>query len=1074
MSNYVCYHLHSTFSLLDSATQYKDYIDYAAELGQKAICFTEHGNVYSWLKKKQYAESKGLKFLLGEEFYLTETLEEKIRDNYHTILIAKNTDGMRELFRLCKLSTQPDHRYYKPRLSFNEFLNISDNIIKISACVQSPLNKFRRKIDEEKADKGIDSTIIGLQSDMLVKLLQHYDYYEIQYHNFDEQKEFNEYLYQMSKMFNKPLIAATDTHSLNEYKAKCRTVLQYGKTDGDWGDSENESDLTYKSYDELVSAFKEQNCDIPFNVILDAINNTNIMANSVEEYEIDTTTAKYPVLYGDKDEEMLWREINEGYRKKVEIGAIEPNPKYLENAKEEMRVFKKVNMIGFMLFMCKIMKWADSQGIPHGISRGSCGGSTVAYLTDIVNIDPVKWNTVFSRFCNEDRVELGDIDTDWYEDDRPKIYHHAIEEFGTDKTAYIITYGTLADKSVIDTIGQAFRAKYKEKTKYTLDKIAEIKKEWDKDKKKTRKAYPDLFYYYDGLVGCEVSQGMHPAGIIVTCVNVCDVCGQFWGKNKQKEDVLISPLDMDSVHDLWIPKFDFLGLSTVGIINKTCKLIGKKFPKTYEVDWEDQNVFNDISKDSTGIFQFESDFAKQSIQKMQPKSVEDICLTSACIRPSGESYREEVFEHKYHKNPSPLIDNILSNSYGRLVYQEQTIAFLQQVCGFSGSEADNVRRGIGMKKKELIDAAMPKILDGYCKNSDKPREVAEQEAKEFLQVIEDSSSYSFGYNHAMGYAMLSYIEGYLRYYHTTEFCTSYLNCAKTDEDISRGTNLALDKGCKIVSPKFRHSSSEYGCDGDNKIIYKGISSIKDIGQETGDRLATLNNFQGSFVDLLYIICPVKKKGKPTQPALAKKNEIKILIKIGYFEEFGSIKKLLRVFDLFRILADKKNIKKDKAEALGLSPELIMRFAERESPTQFSKVNMHAMLDSVYNSFKDDKDDIFTKAGNSAKILGYCSEKDESLDWRYCVVLSANTKYSPIVNLYSLSKGNICTFKFHKKKDGRYGYDGWNTKPLDVGDVIYLDSFSQQFKRKKTDDGWVSDPNIKEWWCDNYTIVRKIE
>lgn len=405
MNNYVTYHLHSMDSLLDSATHYKDYIDYAASIGQSSIGFSEHGNIYNWTAKKQYAESKGLKYLHGMECYLTERLKDpdnkedkNIRDNYHTILIARNADGAAELHRLYLLSTRKDHIYYKPRLTFEEFLGTSNNIIKISACVQSPLYAFRKRV----AARGVTER----DKEILERLLEHYDYYEIQYHSIDPQIELNQFLYKMSKRYKKPLIAATDTHSLNQYKAECRTVLQYGKTDGAWGDEENECDLTYKTYDELIEAFRMQS-SLPMDVVIEAIENTNHMADSVEDIKLDTRD-KYPILYGKDDEKMLWRSIKENCKDKLERGIISKDPRYVDNIKEEMRVFKKINMIGFMLFMSEIMSWARDNGIATGFARGSVAGSTVAYITNITDVDPVRWNTVFSRFANENRIEAGD------------------------------------------------------------------------------------------------------------------------------------------------------------------------------------------------------------------------------------------------------------------------------------------------------------------------------------------------------------------------------------------------------------------------------------------------------------------------------------------------------------------------------------------------------------------------------------------------------------------------------------------------------------------------------------------
>ena len=1052
MNNYVTYHLHTMDSLLDSCTSYKDYIDYAVELGQKAIGFSEHGNLYNWQSKWAYCKEKGIKYIHGIEVYLTETLEEKIRDNYHTILIAKNKEGFKELNTLYFLSTRADHVYYKPRLTFDEFLNISDNIIKISACVQSPLNKFHKNITAEEFKSGIINNERRLK---YISLLEKYDYYEIQYHNMQEQIDYNRFLYDMSISYHKPLIAATDTHSLNEYKAECRTILQYGKTDGVWGDEENECDLTYKSYNELVKAFETQN-SLSMDIVLKAIENTNIMADSIEELDFDTKD-KYPVLYGEQDEEMLWKTLKKKYQEKLNRGEIEDNPKYWENINEEMRVFKKINMIGFMLLMSEIMSWARDNNIATGFSRGSVGGSTVAYISDITDIDPVKWNTVFSRFANEYRIEAGDIDTDWYEDDRQKVNDYIINRFGKENTSYILAVGTLADKAVIDTIGKAFRIKTNDNTEYTLDKIKEIKKEYETNPQLTKKKYKDLFYYYDGLCGCIVSQSQHPAGLIVSPISLADNYGMFYGSDGQQ----ILPIDMEECHSLGLIKFDILGLKSVGVIDKTCKLIGTHFPKAYEVNWNDKDVFDDITKDSTAIFQFESDFAKQSIKKMHPTSVDDICLCSACLRPSGESYREQVYNREWNKNPSELIDKILSNSYGFLVYQEQTIAFLQEVCGFSGSEADNIRRAIGKKQRDKIDKALPQILEGYCNKSEKPREVAEQEAKKFIQVIEDASGYSFGFNHSESYAMLGYLMGYLRYHYPVEFITSFLNCAKNNEsDINNGALLARSKGIKIEPPMFRHSTSEYGCDAENKIIYKGIGSIKNISETCGNNLYSLKDkIYSNFTELLYDIF--------TNKLAQQKTEIEKLIKIDFFREFGDINYLLNNFYIFISLYKRKTLKTSELEDLGITVEDIRPYIEKATEKTISGIQMQSVIQTICDNTPYEPITNIERIAYEMGILGYTDKIDDTIpDNMYVVGTIDTNKYgTKFITIYHPRTG-----EYYQNKVKRSAY---NYNPCDSGDIIKA-VFNIQAKRKKNDnDEWVSSDEQEEI-LKNYTIVKKFE
>ena len=539
-NNYVVYHLHSDRSLLDSCTYFQDYIDKAVELKQKAIAFTEHGNIYNWLSKKLACDKAGIKYIHGVETYLTEKLEPKVRDNYHTILLAKNYEGLKEINLLMGRATEEDHFYYKPRITFDEFFNISSNVIKISACLASPLNKLPN-------------------SEIKEQLFKTYDYYEIQPHvNSDEQKEYNKYLYKMSLKYNKPLIMGTDTHSLNKYKAECRSILMKAKKIE--FTNEDQFDLTYKSYEELVKLCKQQNC-FDMSIYLEAINNTNIMADSVENFNIDESF-KYPILYGsaENDEKKYKEVIVKDYKDKLSRGIIDNNPKYLENIKEEFRVFKKLGMNGFMLFMSELIKWCHNNNIPTGFGRGSCCGSTIAYLTDIIDVDPVKRETIFARFCNENRKEIGDIDEDFSPDQREDVYNYIINRFGKDYTGYVLAIGTVAEKGCIDEIGRALNI--------PLSEVALIKEKYEQNAEETKKEYPNLFYYFDGILNTAISQSMHPAGIIASPITLPDNYGEFYNDGKR-----ILYLDMEEVHDSGLVKYDILGLKNIQIIRDVCALL---------------------------------------------------------------------------------------------------------------------------------------------------------------------------------------------------------------------------------------------------------------------------------------------------------------------------------------------------------------------------------------------------------------------------------------------------------------------------------------------------------------------
>ena len=1047
--NYTVYHLHTENSLLDSCTNYKLYVDKAVELGQKAICFTEHGNLYNWAEKKMYCDEKGIKYLHGIECYLTATFDETVRDNYHTILIAKNEEGFKELNRLNFLSTQKDHKYYNPRLSFDEFLGIDDNIIKISACVQSPLNRIR---GNEIADK----------------LLRHYDYYEIQYHDMPEQIEYNKYLYEMSKKYGKPLIAGTDTHSLNAYKAECRMLMMLRK--GMEYSYEESCDLTYKSYDELVEMFRKQN-SLPMDVVLEAIENTNKMSDSVFDLVLDKTV-KYPYLYGDDDEKVLKQVINKKYKQKLTAGIIDKNPQYVENIREEMRVFKKINMVGFMLFMSEMMSWCRDNGIPTSPCRGSVGGSTIAYISDIIDVDPIKWHTVFSRFANEYREEVGDIDIDIYDDQRQLVYDYIINRFGKEKTAYILSMGTIAEKGCIDDIGGGLAVKWRldhglkkndksrdNENPYSLANVDRIKKEYEIDPESAKKNHPDLFYYFDGLLGTVVSQSQHPAGIIASPINLIDNYSMFLGSDGQ----YILPINMEEVHEVGLVKYDILGLKNIGIIRKTCEYSHIKYPLAHEINWNDQKVFADMITSPVGIFQFEGSYAFRLLKDYGVHSVDDITLINAALRPSGESYRDRLIAHEMNHNPSKMIDDLLANSYGFLVYQEQVIAFLQQICGLSGGEADNVRRAIGRKQVDRLEAALPKIFEGYCAKSDKPREEAEEEARVFLKIIEDSSSYMFGFNHATGYSMVSYLCAYMRYYHTKEFICAYLNCANGDTDIQSGTALAKERGIHIENPKFRKSRNEFIPDEKEPIIYKGLVSIKDMGKNNGDELYTLrDNHYDSFIDLLKDI---------REKTTVNSKQLDILIKLDFFSEFGDIRKLLKTVEIYNLLAGKKQMSKAKIIELELPLELFLAHG-KETKSLVKELDIDAIMNELISEAVKDStlraDDI-DKIKWQIELLGYSNLTIPKANKRMYVVQSVTSKKTlTVIQIYEVFSGKTREVK------------AWNRQlheDLKQGDIIDIYKIKKENQKEPTGevtpDGkriYRSIPDKYEYWLVSFEIL----
>ena len=1027
----VIYHLHSYDSLLDSCSNFTEYVDLAKAQGMNAIASTEHGLPRSWVEKKLYCDKQGIRFIPGVEIYITMNIAEKVRDNYHTVLLAKNREGFAELMKLVELSTRPDHFYYTNRISAEEFLAISPNIIKTSACLASPLNK------------------LDMDNPMYFKMLKHYDYLEVQHHNVPDQIEYNKKLLQLSRQFNIPLIAGTDTHSSSRYKAECRDIIMEYKEQ--FYPGEEGFDFVWKTEEELVEAYAEQGA-LPRNAYMEAIANTQVMADSVEYFDLDKTP-KYPVLYGSREtdeeklHEMTWRMLDE----KLASGIIpmEQEEEFRKNIPEEFDAFHKTNMSGFMLSMAEIISWCRATGKPIGPGRGSVTGSCVAYVTDITDTNPITYHTVFSRFCNSARVELGDIDSDCIDSDRPAIFEHIINKFGEKYCARVASYGTIADLAFVDDCGGGLAIKWErlhhpekfkangrmDKVKYKFDnanpyhplKLKRIKEEYKTDPEKAKSRYKELFYYFDGIVGTRVSQSVHPAGMVISCETLDDNWGVF---NKDGERCLL--MSMDEAHDVNLVKYDMLILKTVQVISDCCKMIGTHYPRMHEINFNDSAVWQDICQDQLGIFQFESQFASDSIKAFKPQSIDEITVVNAALRPSGASYRDQLFARHRHKNPTPQIDAILNDSLGYLVYQEQVISFLKDICGLSASYADTIRRAIGKKDRDKIDKAMPEILSGYCATSDKPKDSAEQECKEYLKVIEDASAYSFNRNHAVAYSLLSYICGYYKYYYPEQFVASYLKNAANDDDIATGKTIAKLRGIELSKPKFRQDNRSFYIDTENHVISDALTVVKGIGLKDASALYELRDNQyNTFVELL--------RDMTLYPGALNVSVIEKLIKLNYFSEFGCIKRLLKLYNAF--------YKGPNCFKTSLVPTSQAVRMQALIDYELGAPNVIGEVTSDLDGLEDDPRDIVRY---EQELYGEPTSIDPSAKGMY-IVLDIDTKYSPRLQLYSVATGKKGQMKIIK---GVY-----QMSPIHAGDWIMITSWRKKNAYNK--------PGVQEMWINNY-------
>ena len=547
--NYVVYHLHSDYSScitnIDSVTKIDMYVDKAKSLGMKAMAFSEHGSTLNWYTKKMLIENANMKYIHAIEAYITEKLvhideegnEKKIRDNYHCILIAKNYEGFKEINRLesSSFNRNDGHFYYTPRITFEELKNTSDNIIITSACLASILGKGNEDIQKEYLDFFVKN--------------RHRCYLEIQHHNVDKQKEYNKKLYQIHLKYGIPLIAGTDTHSLNEELAEARVILQRAKHT--YFDGEEGWDLTFKSYNDLVTAYKNQN-SLPMDIVESAIENTNLMADSIEEFKIDTSP-KYPDLFPNAYEEL----------KKVSYEAIDKHPFALKNhSREELEKridmeldgFHKTKMESFVLFKKLINDWQHDNNIWAGPSRGSVSGSMIAYLLGITEMDSMKFDLNFFRFCNPYRVSNADVDEDLFDEDRDRVRKFLLT-FDKINSSEIVSFGTIAIKGAIRDVGRSLEVPLQE-VNQICSRIELDENKKDKIPDKLRDEYPELFKWVDLLNGVITSVGTHPAGVLCSTLNIKEEIGLI---SLGTTDYPVSSVDMYGLDAMMYTKMDELG-----------------------------------------------------------------------------------------------------------------------------------------------------------------------------------------------------------------------------------------------------------------------------------------------------------------------------------------------------------------------------------------------------------------------------------------------------------------------------------------------------------------------------------
>lgn len=1014
MKNYTVFHLHDDLSnpttTIDSTSKYKDYIKKAKNYGMKSIAFSNHGNVFNWIARKKEVEKEGMKYIHATEAYVTKSLDKKVRDNYHVVLVALNHDGVREINYLMSdkvaFNKTDGHFYYNPRITYHELKNTSNNIAISSACLGGILNSN----DEELELDFID----------FMTKNKHRCFLEIQHHLVKDQITYNEKLYKIAQSTGIRLITGTDTHSLDENYARGRVALQ--RANGIRFDNEDGWDLTFKSYNELIKVYEKQN-SLSSDVYLQAIENTNVLSDMVEEFTLDTTN-KYPKFYENSEELLMQRIIDR--IPKLKINSKKNKNVYLNRIKEEFEVYKQLNAIDFMLFQDDMLEYARQNGIKHGYGRGSVNGSLIAYILGVTYMDSIKHNLSFFRFLNPHRVSLCDIDIDYEPSRRQEMIdwvfnHPKVHPYG------IITFNTIAKLGSIDELGRAF--------KIPLGEVKLIKASLNTDDEvKYRSKYSELFELIPYIEGTIKSVGFHPSGYLISPYEIQSDVGTFIG-----DGYVVAQCNMKELDSLNYVKLDILGLSNIEIINKTCELAGIDRINPDDVDDEDDEVWENITKSGIGIFQFEKEsshdklaklLSKEVLNKIQAKipNVRRIDLLAAMngvIRPSGDPIREQFINGDVFDNHNKEVDSFLADTLSYCIYQEQIMLYLNKFCGYSEAESDLVRRRIG--KKTGTEDLLPEIKERFVsymlsKGDEYTTEELEYTIDLFIEVVKASQDYSFSKNHSMPYSYTGYIAAYLRTHYPLEFITAELTCNEGDmvktAKIMEYMNLYTDITIKDL--QFGYSKDDYAPNRKDNSIYKGFRSVKGMNKSETQGLEVLYDKKyNTFTDVLVDIVEQTKTNA---------GQVETLIKLGFFNNFGGGKKLLTIWDNFY------NAKGSVYKA---------------SHTDKTKLKR---LEILYKIESETEDKSFSPIENiqfELENLGYIKTTISNMmpDIAMVTNIEVNKWGTTFVSLYRINNGEVETIKVNK---------GFLTKnPLHELDVIKTINIEESNKRRPIDDVWVT-------------------